>query len=104
MKLVRFGPVGAEKPGVFGADSRIHDLSGIVGDIAGETLSDAGLKTIAAADLSSLPVVDPDTRLGACVAATGKFICIGLNYADHASESGMAVPPEPATPRTCACG
>ena len=95
MKLLRFGALGAEKPGIVDAGGNIRDLSGIVDDIAGEALSDAGLKYIAAADLSALPVVSPDTRLGACVTGTGKFICIGLNYADHAEEAGMDVPPEP---------
>lgn len=95
MKLLRFGALGAEKPGIVDADGNIRDLSGLVGDIAGTTLSDEGLKTIAAADLSALPVVSSDARLGACVAGTGKFICIGLNYADHAAEGGMEVPSEP---------
>lgn len=95
MKLLRFGALGAEKPGIVDADGNIRDLSGIVADIAGGTLSHEGLKTIAAADLPTLPVVSPDTRLGACVAGTGKFICIGLNYADHAAEGGMEVPSEP---------
>jgi 2-keto-4-pentenoate hydratase/2-oxohepta-3-ene-1,7-dioic acid hydratase in catechol pathway len=95
MKLLRYGPVGAEKPGILAADGSIRDLSAIVPDIAGAVLSDAGLAAIRAADLNVLPVVDPATRLGPCVGATGKFICIGLNYADHAAESGMAVPAEP---------
>lgn len=95
MKLLRFGETGAEKPGIIDADGNIRDLSGIVDDIAGGTLSEDGLKAIRSADLNSLPVVSSDTRLGACVAGTGKFICIGLNYADHAEESGMDVPPEP---------
>ena len=95
MKLLRFGPVGAEKPGLLHSDGTIRDLSGIVADIGGSTLSDAGLQAIRATDVAALPVVDPATRLGPCVAGTGKFICIGLNYADHAAESGMAVPPEP---------
>ena len=73
----------------------IRDLSGVVPEIAGDVLSDAGLAALRAVDPASLPVVDPATRLGACVSGTGKFICIGLNFADHAAESGMAVPPEP---------
>jgi 2-keto-4-pentenoate hydratase/2-oxohepta-3-ene-1,7-dioic acid hydratase in catechol pathway len=77
------------------ADGTIRDLSGVVPDIAGTVLLDEGLSAIAAVDPLSLPIVDADTRLGACVGGTGKFICIGLNYADHAAESGMAVPPEP---------
>ena len=95
VKLLRFGETGAEKPGIIDTDGNIRDLSGIVNDIAGETLSDNGLKAIRSTDLNSLPLVGPDTRLGACIAGTGKFICIGLNYADHAEESGMDVPPEP---------
>lgn len=95
MKLLRHGARGAEKPGMLDADGVIRDLSGVVPDIAGDVLSDAGLAALRAVDPASLPVVDPATRLGACVAGTGEFICIGLNYADHAAESGMAVPPEP---------
>lgn len=95
MKLLRHGARGAEKPGMLAADGTIRDLSGVVPDIAGTVLLDEGLSAIAAVDPMSLPIVDADTRLGACVGGTGKFICIGLNYADHAAESGMAVPPEP---------
>ena len=95
MKLLRFGAIGAEKPGILDAGSTIRDLSGLVGDISGATLSDEGLERLRRLDLSQLPEVDPSVRLGACVAGTGKFICIGLNYADHAAESGMAVPSEP---------
>lgn len=95
MKLLRHGPLGAEKPGLLHSDGTIRDLSGIVPDIGGAVICDAGLDAIRKVDASTLPVVDADTRLGACVAGTGKFICIGLNYADHAAESGMAVPPEP---------
>ena len=95
MKLLRHGARGAEKPGMLAADGTIRDLSGVLPDIAGTVLLDEGLSAIAAVDPMSLPIVDADTRLGACVGGTGKFICIGLNYADHAAESGMAVPPEP---------
>ena len=95
MKLLRFGETGAEKPGIVDVDGNIRDLSCIVDDIGGETLSEDGLKAIQSTDLNKLPVVSSDTRLGACVVGTGKFICIGLNYADHAEESGMDVPPEP---------
>jgi 2-keto-4-pentenoate hydratase/2-oxohepta-3-ene-1,7-dioic acid hydratase in catechol pathway len=77
------------------ADGVIRDLSGVVPDLSGSHLSDAGLKTIRDTDPASLPVVAADTRLGPCVAGTGKFICIGLNYADHAAESGLEVPKEP---------
>ena len=95
MKLLRYGPEGLEKPGLLDAGGKIRDLSGVVGDIAGATLSDEGLARLASIDPAQLPEVDPSVRLGACVAGTGKFICIGLNYADHAAESGMAVPSEP---------
>jgi 2-keto-4-pentenoate hydratase/2-oxohepta-3-ene-1,7-dioic acid hydratase in catechol pathway len=95
MKLLRHGPLGQEKPGILAADGTIRDLSAHVNDIGGGALSDAALANLAKIDTSALPVVDAATRLGACVAGTGKFICIGLNYADHAAESGMAVPPEP---------
>lgn len=95
MKLLRHGPIGAERPGLLAADGTIRDLTGIVPDIGGAVLSDVGLSALRGVDVAALPVVDAATRLGPCVAGTGKFICIGLNYADHAAESGMAVPPEP---------
>jgi 2-keto-4-pentenoate hydratase/2-oxohepta-3-ene-1,7-dioic acid hydratase in catechol pathway len=95
MKLLRHGPAGAEKPGILDADGTPRDLSGVVRDIAGPVLSDAGLAAIRVADIAPLPAVPAGTRLGPCVGATGKFICIGLNYADHAAESGLNVPPEP---------
>ncbi|MGV8989339.1 MAG: fumarylacetoacetate hydrolase family protein [Cypionkella sp.] len=95
MKLLRHGPAGAEKPGLLHSDGTIRDLSGLVPDICGTVLSDTGLAMLRGLDAASLPVVAATTRLGPCVAGTGKFICIGLNYADHAAESGMAVPPEP---------
>lgn len=95
MKLLRHGPLGQEKPGLLAADGTIRDLSAHVADIGGAAISDAGLAALAAIDPSNLPVVDAQTRLGPCVSGTGKFICIGLNYADHAAEAGMTVPPEP---------
>ena len=95
MKLLRVGAKGAEKPAIVHSDGTIRDLSSVVGDIAGDALTDEGLATIAAADLAALPVLDADSRIGPCVGHVGKFICIGLNYADHAAESGMAVPDEP---------
>ncbi|MCB1494239.1 MAG: fumarylacetoacetate hydrolase family protein [Bauldia sp.] len=95
MKLVRFGEAGAEKPGVVDRDGAIRDLSGVVDDIGGTTISPEGLARLAALDTGSLPLAPEGARLGPCVANTGKFICIGLNYADHAAESGMEVPPEP---------
>ncbi|MEL7460495.1 MAG: fumarylacetoacetate hydrolase family protein [Pseudomonadota bacterium] len=94
MKLLRYGAPGAEKPGLMAADGTIRDLSGHVSDIAGDALTDTGLAVLAALDPASLPVVE-DERIGACVGAVGKFICIGLNYADHAAESGMDLPEEP---------
>ncbi|EEW24310.1 fumarylacetoacetate hydrolase family protein [Rhodobacter ferrooxidans] len=95
MKLLRHGPIGAEKPGLLHSDGSIRDLSGVVADIGGAALSDAGIAALRAVDAASLPVVAPGTRLGPCVAGTGKFICIGLNYSDHAAETGASVPPEP---------
>ena len=95
MKLLRFGPRGFEKPGIVDADGNVRDLSSVVPDIAGETLSNEKLAELAALDLSELPLVEDVDRLGSCVSGTGKFICIGLNYADHAAEAGMDVPPEP---------
>jgi len=95
MKLVRYGEAGAERPGVIDADGKIRDLSGHVTDIGGAAIDPAALKKLAAIDPATLPLVAGDPRLGPCVTGTGKFICIGLNYVDHAAESGMAVPPEP---------
>ena len=95
MKLVRFGALGAEKPGILDADGQIRDLSGHVDDINGATLSPAGLDAIRAVDLSSLPVVSSQERLGACVGGIGKFMCIGLNYSDHAAETGSDIPEHP---------
>lgn len=95
MKLVRYGAKGSEKPGILDAEGTIRDLSGLVGDIAGQTLSDEGLARLRGLDLARLPAVDASVRLGPCVGGTGKFICIGLNYADHAAESNLPVPSEP---------
>jgi 2-keto-4-pentenoate hydratase/2-oxohepta-3-ene-1,7-dioic acid hydratase in catechol pathway len=95
MKLLRYGPVGQEKPGLLDAKGQLRDLSAHVHDIAGETLSPAGLARLAALDPASLPLVPGAPRLGPCVAGTGKFICIGLNYSDHAAETGAPVPSEP---------
>lgn len=95
MKLLRHGTVGSEKPGLLHTDGTIRDLSGLVPDIAGMVLSDTGLAMLRGVNADALPIVAAGTRLGPCVTGTGKFICIGLNYADHAAESGMAVPPEP---------
>ena len=93
MKLARYGERGAEKPALVDGDGKLRDLSGHVADIAGDVLTD--LETLKALDPASLPLVEGSPRLGACVGGTRKFICIGLNYADHAAESGMDVPTEP---------
>lgn len=93
MKFARYGERGAERPALVDANGNLRDLSAHVGDIAGEVLT--RLDTLKSIDPESLPLVDGAQRLGACVGQTGKFICIGLNYADHAAESGMEVPPEP---------
>ncbi len=93
MKLVRYGARGAEKPGMLDAGGRLRDLSAHVPDIAGAVLTD--LDRLRGLDPETLPLVEGNPRLGACVGGVGKFICIGLNYSDHAAESGMAVPPEP---------
>ena len=95
MKLLRHGEFGKEKPGILDQNGSIRDLSGHLSDINGETISENSLKKISSIDLSSLPIISGDTRLGACVGNIGKFLCIGLNYSDHAAESGMAVPSEP---------
>ncbi len=94
MKLVRHGATGAERPGIVAGDGSVRDLGGLVPDIGGAVLSDVGLAMLRGVDALTLPLVQ-GARLGPCVAGTGKFICIGLNYADHAAESGMKVPPEP---------
>ncbi|MEM6805322.1 MAG: fumarylacetoacetate hydrolase family protein [Bacteroidota bacterium] len=95
MKLFRHGPSGQEKPGVVDGDGALRDLSNHVDDLAGDALSDASLKALESVDTASLPLVSAGTRFGPCVGSVGKFICVGLNYADHAAESGMDVPPEP---------
>ncbi len=95
MKLLRYGNKGQEKPGLLDSQGQIRDLSGLVSDIAGSALDPASLATLARLDPASLPLVSGSPRIGACVGQVGKFICIGLNYADHAAESGMAVPSEP---------
>lgn len=94
MKLMRVGPLGQEKPAILDKDAKVRDLSGHVADIGGAAISPEGLAKIAAIDPASLPEIAVD-RIGACVAGTGKFICIGLNYSDHAAETGATVPPEP---------
>ena len=95
MKLLRHGEFGQEKPGIIDQDGKIRDLSKHISDINGDTICSDGLKKISAIDLSSLPIIPDNTRLGACVGSVGKFLCIGLNYSDHAAESGLPVPSEP---------
>ncbi|PRA63536.1 2-hydroxyhepta-2,4-diene-1,7-dioate isomerase [Ochrobactrum sp. MYb15] len=95
MKFLRYGETGQEKPGLLDADGTIRDLSAHVSDLSGAVLSPEALAKLGSLDVNALPKVEGNPRLGPCVAGTGKFICIGLNYADHAAESGMAVPPEP---------
>ncbi|WP_428489775.1 fumarylacetoacetate hydrolase family protein [Rhodopila sp.] len=95
MKLLRYGPAGAEKPGLLANDGSVRDLSSIVRDIDGFALSAASLQTIAGLDPTKLPKVEGNPRIGACVARPMNYVCIGLNYADHAAEAGMPVPAEP---------
>ncbi|APX92927.1 ureidoglycolate lyase [Halomonas sp. 1513] len=95
MKLLRFGPAGQEKPGALDAQGRIRDLSAHVTDLSGAHLDRNALAALAELDLAQLPEVADGTRLGPCVGGVGKFICIGLNYSDHAAETGAEVPPEP---------
>ncbi|HHZ07318.1 MAG TPA: fumarylacetoacetate hydrolase family protein [Rhizobiales bacterium] len=95
MKLVRYGEPGSERPGLIDADGAIRDLSAHVGDIAGAALSPDSLARLAKLDPLTLPKVSGSPRFGPCVAGVGKFICIGLNYSDHAAETGAKVPPEP---------
>lgn len=95
MKLLRFGEPGAERPGVLDAAGRIRDLSAHVDDIAGGALTPEGLARLRALDVEPLPRIEGRPRIGPCVGRIGKFVCIGLNYADHAAESGLPIPAEP---------
>ncbi len=95
MKLLRYGAHGQEKPAIVDSDGHIRDLSGVIDDISGSTLNDDALERLRAIDVSTLPIADAGARIGPCVGNVGKFICIGLNYADHAAESGMELPAEP---------
>jgi 2,4-diketo-3-deoxy-L-fuconate hydrolase len=99
MKLVRWGAKGRERPGLIDGDGRVRDLSGVVPDIAGTAIMPEGIARLGALDPADLPRVpgmpQKDLRLGPCVAGTRKFVCIGLNYADHAAETGAAIPKEP---------
>ena len=107
MKLVRYGAAGKEKPGIIDANGKIRDLSKIVKDIDANALSPAGLAKIKKANINKLPLVKGNPRLGACVTRPSNFIAIGLNYADHAAEAGMPIPPEPIIfnkAPSCVCG
>jgi 2,4-diketo-3-deoxy-L-fuconate hydrolase len=95
MKLVRYGAAGHEKPGLIDAAGHLRDLSAQVDDIAGAVLLPDGLAKLAAIDPESLSLVEGEPRIGPCVGRVGKFLCIGLNYSDHAAETGATVPPEP---------
>ena len=95
MKLLRFGNPGSERPGVLDNDGRLRDLSNYVTDLRGDALLPESLARLRQLDLYSLPLVDGNPRIGACVGGIGKFICIGLNYADHAAETGADIPQEP---------
>ena len=95
MKLVRFGEIGRERPGLIDSSGRIRDLSGIVPDIAGDVLTPAGLDAIRALDPARLPLAPEGVRLGACVARPGNFVAVGLNFADHAAETNNPIPEEP---------
>ncbi|EDZ44532.1 MAG: fumarylacetoacetate hydrolase family protein [Planktotalea sp.] len=95
MKLLRYGPIGAEKPGLLDNAGLLHDLSAHVDDITGNTLDDATLARLRALDPADLPLVEGEQRIGACVGNIGKFLCIGLNYSDHAAETGAEIPKHP---------
>ncbi|MEX5765115.1 fumarylacetoacetate hydrolase family protein [Serratia marcescens] len=95
MKLLRYGEPGQERPGMLDAQGRLRDLSQHIADVGGAALSPASLAKLRALDSAALPLVEGQPRLGACVGGIGKFICIGLNYADHAAETGAAIPEEP---------
>ena len=95
MKLLRVGAPGLEKPAILHSDGTYRDLSGVVPDLRGLVLTPEGLSRIRAVDPSTLPVLDAASRIGPCVDRVGKFICIGLNYADHAAETGAPIPAEP---------
>lgn len=95
MKLLRYGEAGAEKPGALDAEGKIRDLSGVISDITADTIADGSVARLAGVDLASLPLVPEGVRLGSPIGRIGNFIAIGLNYADHAEETGAAIPEEP---------
>jgi 2-keto-4-pentenoate hydratase/2-oxohepta-3-ene-1,7-dioic acid hydratase in catechol pathway len=107
MKLLRYGKLGKEKPGILDSEGRIRDLSAHVSDITGETISPKSLAKLRKIKIETLPIVRGKPRIGACVNGSQKFVAIGLNYSDHAAESGMTVPPEPiifTKHMNCVCG
>jgi 2,4-didehydro-3-deoxy-L-rhamnonate hydrolase len=95
MKLLRYGPIGKEKPGILDAEGKIRDLSSVISELDGAAISPAGLAKLRKVKIDKLPLVKGKPRIGACIANPQKFIAIGLNYSDHAAESGLQVPPEP---------
>lgn len=95
MKLLRYGAAGEERPAILDQNGRIRDLSGIIEDVSGEALLPTSMERLSALDTDTLPLVKSDSRIGPCVSGVGKFLCIGLNYSDHAAEAGMDVPQEP---------
>ena len=95
MKLLRVGPLGQEKPAMYDRHGAYRDLSAHIKDLSGDVLHDEGLAKLRNIDEESLPILDANIRIGACVGHVGKFICIGLNYSDHAAETGMTLPDEP---------
>ncbi|ANN76219.1 fumarylacetoacetate hydrolase family protein [Bordetella flabilis] len=107
MKLMRYGAKGAEKPAILDRDGKVRDLSGVVPDITADLLTPQGLAPIAKVDPSSLPIVSDPGRIAPPWSGMGKFVCIGLNYADHAAESGLPIPAEPVVfmkPTSCVVG
>ena len=95
MKLLRYGPAGEERPGMLDADGTLRDLSGVIDDLNPDNLGPASLDRLRALDPSTLPAVEGSPRMGPCVGRVGKFVCIGLNYVDHAEETGNPIPAEP---------
>mgnify|MGYP000639843446 FL=1 len=95
MKLLRYGEPGQERPGLLDSDGRIRDLTDLIGDLSGTALSPESIAHLQSQDVNSLPLVEGSPRIGPCVGQIGKFICIGLNYADHAAETGADIPKEP---------
>lgn len=95
MRLLRFGPAGSEKPGLLDDENNVRDISSVIGDITPDTLSESTLEKLRKLNLHELDIVPGDTRIGACVGRPGKFICVGLNYSDHADEANMSAPEEP---------